>query len=173
MMSATLANIGSVPRAIHYALGDQRAKLWGGVLFVVAFGFYLLVLPATATGGAIGWVSLRWLTPGEAALALIMAMLLGLTALLGVYGLRQGAQTTQGKSVLGALLAVLPTLLCCSPILPITLTAVASVLPIMGTLGLPLQGFISTHEALIYGVAIALMAWGLYGNARRALSCAC
>ena len=173
MMGATLANIGSVPRALRYATADHRARWGAGMVFVVAFGFYMLVLPATDTGGAIGWVSLRWLTPTEIALALTMAILLGLTAMLGIYGLKQGARAPGGTSVLGALVAVLPTLLCCSPILPIIIAALASILPIMGTVGLPLQGFIATHETLIYAMAIALMLWGLYGSARRALSCAC
>jgi hypothetical protein len=75
--------------------------------------------------------------------------------------------------VLGAVLAVIPSLLCCSPILPLTIAAIASILPAAGAFGLPIQGFIATHEAWIYGVAIALMAWGLYSNARRALFCAC
>lgn len=173
MMRATLANIGSVPRALRYALADHRARWGGGMVFLVAFGFYMLVLPATDTGGVLGWVSLRWLTPGEVALAFIMAFLLGLTAMLGIYGLKQGARARGGTSVLGALVAVLPTLLCCSPILPIIIAAAASVLPVMGTVGLPLQGFVATHEPLIYAMAIAMMLWGLYGSARRALSCTC
>jgi hypothetical protein len=40
-----------------------------------------------------------------------------------------------------------------------------------GALAAPIQGFIATHEAWIYGAAVALMAWGLYGSARRVLSC--
>lgn len=172
-MRSPLANIATVPRALRYALANPEARLWGAIAFGLAFGFYLLVLPATDTGGAIGWVSLRWLSLSDVALALVMAALLGLTASLGVFGLKQGAQAKGAKSLFGALVAVIPTLLCCSPILPIVLTAAASVMPVMGTLGLPLQGYISTHEGLIYSLAIALMAWGLYGNARRALSCDC
>ena len=76
-------------------------------------------------------------------------------------------------SVLGAILATAPSLLCCSPILPLTIATIASVLPAAGQLGVPIQGFIATHEGEIYGVAIVLMVWGLYANARRALSCPC
>jgi uncharacterized RDD family membrane protein YckC len=75
--------------------------------------------------------------------------------------------------MLGAIVAVLPTLLCCSPVLPLAVAAIASVLPAAGTLGLPIQGFVATHETWLYAIAIALMLWGLYGNARRALHCAC
>ncbi|MGC8537259.1 MAG: hypothetical protein ACP5QR_17385, partial [Rhizomicrobium sp.] len=110
---------------------------------------------------------------GEAGLALIMAALLGLTTALGIYGLKQGAHVTSGKTILGAIVAIVPTLLCCSPILPLGIAAIASVLPAAGTLGLPIQGFIATHEAWLYAIAIAFMTWGLYANARRALYCAC
>ncbi len=173
MMAAAIAAVGLVPRAVQFALANRRARLWGGVTFAAAVGFYMLVLPATDTGGSIGWVSLRWLSLGDVALSFVMATLLGLTTALGIYGLRQGSHATAGKTVLGAIVAVVPTLFCCSPILPIALTAAASILPAAGTLGLPIQGLIATHETLIYGIAIALMIWGLHGNARRALSCAC
>jgi hypothetical protein len=173
MMTATMQNITQMPIAIRMAFADRRARLWGGATFLIGLIFYLLVLPATDTGGAIGLVSLQFLTPGETVLALVMAVLLGLTTALGVYGLRQGGSATSGKSMLGAIVAVLPTLLCCSPVLPLAIAAIASVLPAAGSLGLPIQGFVATHEMWLYGVAIALMLWGLYGNARRALHCAC
>ncbi len=172
-MTATMQTIVQMPRAIRMALSDRRARLWGVATFLIGLIVYLLVLPATDTGGAIGLVSLQFLTPGEAVLALIMAALLGLTVALGIYGLRQGASAASGTSMLGAAIAVLPTLLCCSPVLPLAIAAIASVLPAAGALGLPIQGFVATHEIWLYGLAIALMVWGLYGNARRALHCAC
>jgi len=173
MMTATMQTIARMPLAIRMAFADRRARHWGGATFLFGLIFYLLVLPATDTGGAIGLVSLQFLTPGETVLALIMAVLLGLTTALGVYGLRQGGSATSGRSVLGAIVAVLPTLLCCSPVLPMAIAAIASVLPAAGALGLPIQGFLATHEMWLYGIAIALMLWGLHANARRALHCAC
>lgn len=173
MMTATMQNIVQIPIAIRMAFADRRARLWGVATFLIGLVFYLLVLPATDTGGAIGLVALQFLTLDETVLALAMAVLLGLTTALGVYGLRQGGSPTSGKSMLGAIVAVLPTLLCCSPLLPLAIAAVASVLPAAGALGLPIQGFVATHETWLYGIAIALMVWGLYGNARRALHCAC
>lgn len=173
MIATTARNIAQMPTALRFALADRRARSWGGSIFVLGLIFYLLVLPATDTGGAIGLVSLHFLDVGEVVLALLMALLLGLTTALGIYGLRQGTHAASGKTVLGALVAIVPTLLCCSPVLPLAIAAIASVLPAAGTLGLPLQGFIATHESWIYGFAIALMVWGLYGNARRVLYCAC
>ena len=142
-------------------------------LFLIFLGFYAMLLPATSTGGAVGLVSLQFLNIGEFGLAVLMALLLALTAMLGIHGLRQGGRANSAGSVVGAILAVIPSLLCCSPILPLTIAAIASVLPSAGAFGLPIQGFIATHEAWIYGAAIALMAWGLYSNARWALFCVC
>ena len=162
-----------VPRALQMALGSRRAVLGTTALFLVALGFYAMLLPATSTGGALGLVSLGFLTPSEFVLAVIMAALLALTVALGVYGLRHGGRVRPAGSVLGAILATLPALLCCTPILPLGIAAIASVLPAAGQFGFPIQGFIATHEGAIYGIAIALMVWGLYGSAKRALSCAC
>lgn len=173
MIAALYRRAEMVPCALQFALGSRRAVLGTAALFLVALAFYAMLLPATSTGGALGLVSLRFLTPGEFVLAVIMAALLAPTVGLGVYGLRQGSRMRPASTVLGAVLAILPALLCCSPILPLAIATVASVLPAAGQLGLPIQGFIATHEGAIYGVAIALMAWGLYGSARRVLSCAC
>jgi mercuric reductase len=161
----------TLPRALGTALASGRARVATATAFLLLAALYALVLPATSTGGAIGLISLQFLTPGELVLALVMALLLALTLALGLYGVRHGAGAKPAGSTLGAVLAILPALLCCSPILPATITAVAAVLPAAGSLGLPLQGFIATHEAWIYGLAIALMAGGLYGSARRVLSC--
>lgn len=161
----------TVPRALQIALASRRATTATSAVFLVFAVLYAMILPATYTGGAIGLVSLHFLTPGMLALALLMALLLALTLALGVHGFRNGSGAKPAGSALGAVLAALPPLLCCSPILPLAISAVAAILPAAGPLGLPIQGFIATHELEIYGVAIALMAWGLYGNARRVLSC--
>lgn len=160
-----------VPRALRIALASRWAMMGTGTVFLLLAILYAMILPATYTGGMIGLVSLRFLTVGTFALALLMALLLTLTLALGAYGFRNGSGAKPAGSALGAILAALPPLLCCSPILPLAISAAAAVLPAAGSFGLPIQGFIATHELEIYGVAVALMAWGLYGNARRVLSC--
>lgn len=160
-----------VPRGLGIALASPRAKMGTGAVFLLLAILYAMILPATYTGGVIGLVSLRFLTFGTLLLALLMALLLALTLVLAVHGFRNGSGAKPASSALGAVLAALPPLLCCSPVLPLAISAVAAVLPAAGSLGLPIQGGIATHELAIYGVAIALMAWGLYGNAHRVLSC--
>ena len=172
MMAVLYQRAVVVPRAVQMALGSRRAVVGTIALFLTVLAFYAMLLPATSTGGTLGLVSLRFLTPGEFVLAAIMAALLALTIALGVHGFRHGAKTSPTGSALGAILATLPALLCCTPILPLAIAAIASVLPAAGQVSGPIQGFIATHEGEIYGVAIALMLWSLYDNARRSLSCA-
>jgi hypothetical protein len=160
-------------RALGQALATSRERLWTLGLFLAALLFYALLLPATSTGGTLGLVSLRFLTLGEFFIALAMAALLSLTTALGVYGRKQGQRVNPTGTLLGAVLAMAPSLLCCTPALPLAITAIASLLPAAGHFGVPIQGWIATHEGLIYAAAIAAMAWGLYGSARRMLSCAC
>ena len=160
-------------RALGQALATSRARLWTLVLFLAALLFYALLLPATSTGGTLGLVSLRFLTLGEILIAVTMAALLSLTMALGLYGLRQGQRVNPTGTLLGAALAMAPSLLCCTPALPLVITAIASLLPAAGHFGVPIQGWIATHEGTLYALAIAAMAWGLFGSARRVLSCAC
>jgi len=160
-----------VPRALRIVLASRRAMAGMGGVFVILALLYAMILPATYTGGVIGLASLRFLTPGTLVLALVMALLLALIVALGVHGFCNGSGTKSAGGVLGAVLGILPSLLCCSPVLPLSIAAVAAFLPAAGSLGAPIQGFIATHEFWIYGVAIVLMVWGLYGNARRILSC--
>lgn len=160
-----------VPRALRVVLASRRVMAGTGIVFLLLAFLYAMILPASYTGGVVGLASLRFLTLGTFALAILMALLLALILALGVYGFRHGSGAKSAGGALGAVLAVLPSLLCCSPILPLSIAAVAAILPAAGSLGVPIQGFIATHELWIYGVAIALMAWGLYGNARRVMSC--
>lgn len=171
MIEALSDRVLVVPRALRIVLASRRAMAGMGAVFVIFALLYAMILPATYTGGAIGLVSLRFLTPGTLVIALVMALLLALIVGLAVHGFRNGSGVKSAGGVLGAILGILPSLLCCSPVLPLSIAAVAAFLPAAGSLGLPIQGFIATHELEIYGVAIVLMAWGLYGNARRVLSC--
>ncbi|MGH8111781.1 MAG: hypothetical protein ACREPL_07600 [Rhodanobacteraceae bacterium] len=161
----------SVPRALRIVLARRSAMAIAVAVFVVFAFLYAMILPAEFTGGVIGLVSLRFLTPQLLVLALVMALLLALIGVLAVYGFRSGSGAKSAGGVIGAILGILPSLLCCSPVLPLSIAAVAAFLPAAGSLGMPIQGFIATHEFWIYGVAIVLMVWGLYGNARRVLSC--
>lgn len=162
-----------VASAVRLALATRAARmvalLLGGVITLV----YLFLLPASSTGGVIGLVTLRYLTVGEAMLALAMGALLALSIMVGVHGLRHGGRVRSAGSAVGAVLALAPSLLCCSPLVPLGVAALASIIPAAGGLGLPIQGFLATHTLLIYALSLLLMGWGLYSNAKRVVACGC
>ena len=163
----------TILQALRFVFGSRGYVLLSVLSFGVLLAFYLMVLPATETGGAVGLVALPFLTTQDMILALIMSGLLALTLPLGIYAWRSGRGGGLASSALGSIAALIAPLLCCSPILPLTIAMVAGVLPAVGTAAAPLQGFIATHELEFYLAAIALMTWGLYGNAKRVLFCDC
>ncbi|MHB1302368.1 MAG: hypothetical protein ACYCZB_02705 [Acidiphilium sp.] len=162
-----------VPQALRLVFGRPGYRILAALSFVVLLAFYLMLLPASETGGAFGPVALPFLTMRDVILAIVMSGLLALTLPLGVYGWRMGSGGGLVGSASGSIVALIAPLLCCSPALPITIAAVAAILPAVGTAATPLQGFIATHELEFYTAAIVLMAWGLQGNARRVLYCDC
>lgn len=164
---------GTVLQALRFVFGSRGYVLLSVLSFGVLLAFYLMVLPATETGGAIGPVALPFLTTQDVILALIMSGLLALTLPLGIYAWRSGAGGGLAGSASGSIAALIAPLLCCSPILPLAIAAIAGILPAAGAAAAPLQGFIATHELEFYLAAIALMSWGLYGNAKRVLYCDC
>lgn len=175
-MNATIsigARIMVVPHAVRLVFERPGYRVLAVLSFVVLLAFYLMLLPASETGGAVGLVALPFLTVLDVILAIVMAGLLALTLPLGIYGWRMGSGGGVAKSAWGSLVALIAPLLCCSPILPISIATVAAILPAAGAAATPLQGFIATHELDFYAAAIVLMAWGLQGNARRVLHCDC
>ena len=164
---------GTVLQALPFVFERKGYVLLSVLSFAVLLAFYLMVLPATETGGTIGPVALPFLTAQDVILALIMSGLLALTLPLGIHAWRSGGGGGLTGSASGSVAAMIGPLLCCSPILPLAIAAVAGILPAAGAAAAPLQGFIATHELEFYLAAITFMGWGLYGNAKRVLYCDC
>lgn len=162
-----------IPQALGMVFGRAGYRWLAAIAFVGLLGFYLMLLPASETGGAVGLIALPFLTPLDVILAIVMAGLLALTLPLGIFGWRMGSGGGVAGSASGSLVALIAPLLCCSPILPVAIASIAAVLPAVGAAATPLQGFIATHELEFYSAAIVLMAWGLHGNAKRVLHCDC
>ena len=159
-----------IMQALHRASGDKAARWSAIVAFLIFAPVYAIALPASLTGGHLGWVNLQFLSMETALFALAMSCVLGLTVLLMVFVLREGQRARGTLATGGALLGLLTPLLCCSPILPILFGLMASVWPAMATaLPGPLQGFISRHETTFLLTALVLMLLALYQNARRAM----
>lgn len=139
--------------------------------FLVAAVFYAFTLPATYTGGRIGVVSLRYLTPILAAFAVIMAALLAVIVSFTAYSLRISASATATTTTTGVLGSVLPPILCCSPLLPTLAAGLVGIFP--GAFGVSgvVQGFIATYEAEILAAATLVLLYAVIQNARSVTRC--
>ncbi|TAL94027.1 MAG: hypothetical protein EPN69_06615 [Rhodanobacter sp.] len=163
--------------ALKLAWQEKACRWAAGVSFAILLPLYAATLPASLTGGRIGWVSLRLLTPELGFIALALALLLALTVALMVRIVRQGQRTSKSAAtggLLGGLVALITPLLCCSPILPLALGSLAVTFPALASAaGGRVQGFIATHEVWLLLAALALTALALYLNARRVIAGTC
>lgn len=150
-------------------LWQEPAGRWTtGPAFIVLFPLYAATLPASLTGGHIGWVSLRLLTPGQAIFAFCLAALLALTLGIMVLLIKGGQKASKSSATGGALVAFFAPLLCCTPIIPLGLGALAVVFPAAAGFAPGLiQGFIATHEFGIELFAVALSFVAFWQNARK------
>ena len=150
-------------------LWKEPAGRWTtGLAFIVLFPLYAATLPASLTGGHIGWVSLRLLTPGQAIFSFCLAALLALTLAIMVLLVRGGQKASKSSATGGALVAFFAPLLCCTPLIPLGLGALAVVFPAAAGFAPGLiQGFIATHEFGIELFALALSFIAFWQNTRR------
>lgn len=165
----------TISRAMQRATTDKVAR-WVAIFgFLFGLPLYLITIPASLTGGHIGWSNLRFLTTGMTLFALAMSLLLALTLLLMVFLIREGRRARSGLAASGTLLGLLTPLLCCSPILPLLLGLLAVVFPTLASAAAgSVQSFIARHETAFLVPAVLLMALALHQNARwvlRGTSC--
>lgn len=140
--------------------------------FLLAAVFYVFTLPATYTGGQVGMVSLRYLTPALAGFAVVMAGLVAVIVSFTAYSLRLGASTSTTATTTGIFGSVLPPILCCSPLLPTVAAIFVGVFPgVFGVSG-AVQGFIATYELEILSVATLLLVYAVLQNAKGVTRCA-
>lgn len=159
-------------RDVMTALGrlwKEPAGRWtAAVAFVILAPLYAATLPSSLTGGHIGWVSLRLLTPGQALFSFALAAVLALTLASMMLLVRGGQKASKSSATGGALVAFFAPLLCCTPLIPLGLGAVAVVFP--ATAGFApgiVQGFIATHETEIELFALGLSFIAFWQNARK------
>lgn len=139
--------------------------------FLLAAVFYAFTLPATYTGGQIGMVSLRYLTPLLAAFAVVMAASLALVVSFTAYSVRIGTSATTTTTTTGILGSVLPPILCCSPLLPTIAAAFVGIFP--GAFGVSgsIQGFIATYEVELLTAATVVLVYAVVQNAKGVTRC--
>lgn len=165
--------------AVREVFGHRWAKVTGAASFVVALAVYLLMLPATFTGGRPGWRALAYLTPALVIWSIVFASLLALlvpmtlTLLARGHGERKAGAAAAG-GLAGLVLSLVTPLLCCTPVLPILFAFLAGWLPFLaGGAGGAFQGFLATHEGLFFAVSLALLLSAVFWDAREIARGAC
>lgn len=162
--------MNTIIKALKTVLSIRFYQWVTGVSFILFLLLYLMTLPASYTGGYSSFEALKYLTPILAAFSVFMAALVALLMPLIVYLLRQGKKSSKSSAAGGMLIGFLAPMLCCSPILPIAMGFVASLLPTLGgTFGVRIQGFIATHQIELFVAASVLLVFALYQNAKKVI----
>jgi hypothetical protein len=148
---------------------QQTSYRWLSFLAFIAFLIlYLFTLPSAFTGGQISLITLEYLDTSMVILSISMAILVALIISLMAWLIRQGQKSSKASATSGVLVGVFTPLLCCSPLIPILFGSMASLLPsFIGSSGPLFQGFIATHQAELFTVAIILLFLALYQNAKK------
>lgn len=163
--------MSSIAIALRALWREPAGRLTVSLGFVVMLPLYAATLPASLTGGRIGWTSLRLLTPEQGVIAFCLTVLLSSTLGLMVLLMCQGQRPSKGTAAGAALMAFITPLLCCSPLVPMGLGALAVIFPALSGVGPGFaQGFIATHELVLLLIALALGTVAFYQNAKRVAS---
>lgn len=127
-------------------------------------GFYLILLPAERLGG-LSIAALQFLTFWLAAAALLLGYGFAVTLAMNVAaaGGNAGARKGSGALGLGGLVAsLLPSSLCCTPVIPLALAAVGVSAPAMFRTTGRYQAFFAVHSGIFIGgsvLAVLLAMW--------------
>lgn len=149
---------------------QSRAYLLSGILsFVVLTGLYFFILPATYTGGRIGWVSLRFLNLKLAVFAIWFSATLSLVIPFSFYTFRKRKNKKSSVAAGSFIGSILPPLLCCSPLLPSIAALLGGVMPFTFRVSGFLQGMIATYETQIFIGISAILIYSVYLNAKQVI----
>ena len=159
-----------IQSAIYFTFDSRKYYLIGIVTFIVVFFLYLLILPATSTGGQISLVNFSYLSPQLVAFAFVMAGLLSLLVPMNFKLKASGQRTHSVGTIIGGIGGLLGSLLCCSFILPSIIAFVAVILPSV-TFLTGVQGFIATHEPLILLVSLLILVYAFLISVRQVFHC--
>lgn len=139
------------------------------LVFAVFFTLYAFVLPATYTGGRVGFVSLQYLSAQLGIFAFLFSVLLAFIVPFAVYAYHKRAGQRAFVTTGSFVGSILPPLLCCSPFLPSLAVFIGGVFPAaFGMLGF-FQGFIATYETQIFTGIVVVLAYSLYQNAKQVI----
>lgn len=138
--------------------------------FIFFFSLYSFILPATYTGGRVGLVSLKMLTPALTLFAFVFSILIAFIIIMNVRLYKSGKESNGSSAFLGVFGGILPPLLCCSPVIPSLVASFGAVIPGLSSLS-GLQGFIAVYETEIYLAVVVLLLYALYASAKSVVNC--
>ena len=148
----------------------KKYRIIGIVSFVFFLLLYLITLPASYTGGEIGLISFRYLTARMIIFAFIFALLLSVLIPFVVFLVNRSRKGHTASAAGGIFVSIITPFLCCSPLLPVVLGFIGSIIPILpASFGLTVQQFVVTHETEIYLVVVALLLLSVYQNSKSIL----
>lgn len=170
-----MSKFSPILHAIRIVFSSKAYQALGAVSFISLFVFYAFMLPATSTGGRVGFTSLQFFSLRLGFFAFIFSFLLALIVSFSVYAFYKkrtcnfcSLHGRQSTSVAGSFLgSILPSLVCCSPLLPTLAGFAGGVFPAIFGVSEFAQGFIATHENQMYLIITAILAYSLYQNAKQ------
>ena len=151
-------SFSEIKLAFSFVFSDKKYILLEILFFALLFVFYLFLLPSTYTGGIIGLVSLRFLNFKLGFFAFFFALFLSLILSFFIFSLNRKQKLNSGfqKTFFGTLL---PSLLCCSPLLPLIFGIFAGIFPSFLFVSGFIQGFLATYETEIYLLLLIFLAY--------------
>ena len=162
-----------VKKANKIVFSNRKYLSLGIISFIGFLTLYLFTLPATFTGGRIGFISLQFLTLKLALFSILMAFFISLVIPFTVFGFKHGIKTSKASVTGGFLGSVLPPILCCSPFIPTVLALVGATSFAWFGVGGAIQGFIATYETQFFSGATLLLAYATVQSAKSTNKCLC
>lgn len=164
--------MNKIRSSLYFVFSERRYKVIAPVSFIFFLVLYLLTLPSSYTGGRIGLISFRFLTAEMIIFAFIFAVLLSILIPFIIFQVNRSGKGHATTAAGGIFVSIITPFLCCSPLLPVVIGFIGSIIPILpGSFGLTVQAFVATHETEIYlGVVILLMV-SIYQNSRSIVEC--
>jgi hypothetical protein len=155
-------------QALKTVFRSRKYQALGAASFALFFVLYLMTLPSAFTGGRVGFIALPFLTVELAIWSVVMATLIAIITAFIVFLIRQEMAVSKASTVGGVVGGIVGPILCCSPVLPITMSFIAGIFPaLIGPSAWALQGFIATHQTELFMIASLLLLFALWQNARR------
>lgn len=164
--------MNKIMSSLHFVFAEKRYKTIGVISFTSFLVLYLFTLPSSYTGGRIGLISFKFLTVEMIIFAVVFSLLLGVLIPFIFFLIKRSQKGHTTTAVGGVFVSIITPFLCCSPLLPVVLGFIGSIIPILpGSFGLTVQAFVAMHETEIYLFVVVLLLLSIYQNSKSIVEC--